>query len=1718
MLPALAGAQTVTDEASLRAALTNAAGAAGPTTIVFANNITLSADLPVVTNNNGFAVTIDGGGFSLSGNNQYRGLVVGFSVGGLGPPPPVNATIQNLTIQNTLAAGGAGGGGAGGGGGGAGLGGALFVGATSTVTVSNVNLNSTAAAGGAGGSGNLALTNGGGGGGLGGAGGSGSGSGSGGPGGGGGFGNLATGGAAGANGGTGILTGSGAGGSSFNVGTTGGSNGGGGAGGAVGGSGSAGGGGGLAGSGSGGFAGGSGGVGGGGGGAIGPNSSAGSGGFGAGGGGTIGAIGAAGGGGFGGGGGGTSGGSVAGVRGIFGGGGSSTTGGGGGGAGLGGAIFVQGGGQLLVNGAFAINGSSVSGGAGAGGAGNGLTGGSALFLQSGSFNSINPGASQTVTIAGSIDDDSGGAFGALLNKNGAGTLVLSGTNNYSGGTSISGGALSISSDVNLGAPGTNVNMSNSSTLLITGTSTFNRALNLSDGIYTVGVSPGQTATWTGFVGGIDFSNGLNVNGGGTLALTNTTNELSLGVSVTGNSEVIASADGSLGLGSATLSLGDATSSGTLGINSGNFTSTRAVALGSVGGAIDVIGSSVATLSGVISGGGSTGLTKSGTGTLTLSGANSYTGATTVNAGTLVAGNATAFGASRFLSVAGGATVDFNGYNQNFFSLAGTGTVALSGGASLTVGADGSSSSFGGSLVGSGGLVKSGSGLLTLSGNNTFTGGIALNAGSLGVFSDAGLGGAGPVAMADGTSLLLNGGGTYGHSLSIAGQSNVSLASGQTATWAGPISDRGAPGTLNLSGGGTFALTNSGNSYSGGTNVTGGTTIAINSDAALGAPSSTLALGDAGSTATLQVNVPGSFLSSRPIVIGNLGATIDTVGSTDAILAGPISGAGGVTKTGTGALTMTGADTYSGPTVVVGGTLKAGHANVFSNDNVVSLGPGTTIDLNGFSQNIGSISGTGTLLLGGGANISIGGDNSSSAFGGNIGGNGRLTKNGRGLLSLTGNNSYSGGTSVLGGILSGNTSSLQGSILNNATVLFDQGSNGTYAGAMSGSGTLVKNGNGALTLTGLNTYAGGTLISGGSLIGSTSSLQGTILNNGQLVFDQAGSGSFNGAIAGTGTLNKLGLGTVTISNANTMTGLTTVSEGGLTLNGTLPGSVNVSPLSTFSLNGILGGNVTVAPQGLFNMNGSVNGNIDLGAAGSYNLAGTVGGNLTLSGSLAVPAPGSSAATFNAQRLNLQAVDAKTAPSLFVNGNFASNAGSTLAMTVTEGGAPPIVVNGTATLVNTHLDVTVDVPDPSRTATYVGLTAAKGLNVTGSDASSPSTSLIPVLKVSGDALLITLLNLNIPLSGVATSPGAIAAGRGVDAVKIGATGDFASVVRELTALNSTQLDGALRSLSGEIHASVLRLTEIDGQAVTDLVRNELSDQEHDSEDNPAYKNRGQTPRWWFQVTGEHASFNGTGTANVGGGAGGLDFKPAGNWTVGGGASLSLGGMSLSEVSGTGQMTAPRAFGYSGFGFGPFHVHGGGSASQNKTDTQRNIQFAAQVPDQNGNLVPLSNGINRDANASEDGGTRDAWSEWQTTQKFGTWTVDSKIGIRAAHFSRTSFTETGADSISLAAAAQDIKTRESNVDLHVFKRSGNWRPNIMMTYRREFGDNTTVTDVNFAGQPNSQFAVEGVPVPVNTFQGLFGLTMRSFSGLEYTFEYETQVAQNETHNAIHFRMRFR
>jgi uncharacterized protein with beta-barrel porin domain len=267
-----------------------------------------------------------------------------------------------------------------------------------------------------------------------------------------------------------------------------------------------------------------------------------------------------------------------------------------------------------------------------------------------------------------------------------------------------------------------------------------------------------TGTITGGNGGnggtasLAFGNGGNGGAGGAgIAGTNLTIVNNGGASITGGAGGAGgtaglfgshgnSGNGGAGISGAGLSI---TNQGTIAGGSGGAGQANAITftggantltllqgsnlIGNIGvtGSLDFSQNTFAVLTNVITGTGS--VSKSGSDTLSLFGASTYTGGTTVNAGTLKldGGSLVATGA---LTVNGG-TFDLNGSNQTVGSLGGGGGTVSLGSGTLTVD-DSASSTFAGAITGGGGVIKQGSGTLTLGGANTYTGDTVINGGVL----------------------------------------------------------------------------------------------------------------------------------------------------------------------------------------------------------------------------------------------------------------------------------------------------------------------------------------------------------------------------------------------------------------------------------------------------------------------------------------------------------------------------------------------------------------------------------------------------------------------------------------------------------------------------------------------------------------------------------------------------------------------------------------------------------------------------------------------------------------------------------------------------------------------------------------------------------------------------------------------------------------------------
>ena len=217
-------------------------------------------------------------------------------------------------------------------------------------------------------------------------------------------------------------------------------------------------------------------------------------------------------------------------------------------------------------------------------------------------------------------------------------------------------------------------------------------------------------------------------------------------------------------------------------------------------------------------------------------------------------------------------------------------------------------------------------------------------------------------------------------------------------------------------------------------------------ATIGVASLTLASGTAKTFAsatagsTLVIN-SALGLNGVNLQIGQTGAGAGNVRFQQAI-----NGSGSITKIETGIAIFAAVSNYVGATNVNGGTLQLALANVIPNATSVSLNSiGATLDLNGFAETIGDLSGVvgSTVTLGLAGILNTGGSGSSTTFAGLITGGGGLTKSGTGTFTLAGDNTYTGATTVTGGVLVVNGSQGQSNVTVNSTAtLGGTGSVGT----------------------------------------------------------------------------------------------------------------------------------------------------------------------------------------------------------------------------------------------------------------------------------------------------------------------------------------------------------------------------------------------------------------------------------------------------------------------------------------------------------------------------------------------------------------------------------------------------------------------------------------------------------------------------------------------------
>jgi fibronectin-binding autotransporter adhesin len=448
-------------------------------------------------------------------------------------------------------------------------------------------------------------------------------------------------------------------------------------------------------------------------------------------------------------------------------------------------------------------------------------------------------------------------------------------------------------------------------------------------------------------------------------------------------------------------------------------------------------------------------------------------------------------------------------------------------------------------------------------------------------------------------------------------------------------------TFNLTKSGTGLLVLGGaNTFGGTTSITSGTILLTNA-AALQNSTFTTGSGAAGtlSFGSLTSSTFGALTGVNNLVLSNTAAAAValTVGGNNAstTFSGTLSGGGSLTKSGTGTLTLTGQNTYTGTTSVTAGTLALGVTNALAAGSLTVNGG--IFDIAGFSDSLGLVtltSGTiqGTTGVLSGTAFSVSSGLVSAILSGT-----NLTKSTTGTVTLSAANTYTGTTGITAGVLNvqnslalGGTSA--GSTVSSGAALQVQGGIAIGNEALSLSGSGVTNGGALRNISGTNSYAGAITLATASRINSDANLltlSGNVTStNLGLTVGGTGNTTISGTLGlGSGSLTKDGLGTLTLTTANTYTGTTGITAGvvnirnALALGGTA-GSVTVASGAALEFQGniavgaeplTISGSGIATTGALRNISGtnSYAGAITLAAASEI---GSDAGLLTLSGSI------------------------------------------------------------------------------------------------------------------------------------------------------------------------------------------------------------------------------------------------------------------------------------------------------------------------------------------------------------------------------------------------------------------------------------------------------------------------------------------------------------------------
>lgn len=999
-------------------------------------------------------------------------------------------------------------------------------------------------------------------------------------------------------------------------------------------------------------------------------------------------------------------------------------------------------------------------------------------------------------------------------------------------------------------------------------------------------------------------------------------------------------------------------------------------------------------------------------------------------------------------------------------------------------------SFAGAISGAGTLAKSGAGRLTLTAANTYTGTTNVTGGTLmvdgslastaiQVQSGATLTGsgnlAGDVTMADGATLSGVSGRTLGiGSLALTSAANLTVALNASST--DPLFDVARDLTLN-----------------------GSLTIAENSD-----------LSGATSYDLFRF---GGVLTSAPLVL------------TSAPIGYKLSNFALDTGSGKVTLSLTDAAGQQYWTQGPGLWTSFGWSNPdgslltrWEEDTAVFRGSGGTVTVDGtqtFSALRFEADGY-SLVPGMGGTLTIAGargdvrveSGRTATIAAPIGGTGQLAKGGGGALILSGVNTYQGGTWLAAGTLGISSDTNLGDALGGLAIeggatlrtLADLttpravtlGAGGgildtdahevELSGPVEGVGSLTKLGTGVLSLSGLNTYAGGTTVSAGTLVGTATSFgSGIITNNAALVIEQATDATLANAIDGTGRLTKTGAGQLNVTGTNTLSGPTYVEAGRLAVNGSLASS----PV-TVQANAVLSG------------------------------TGTVGGLVVQNGGTA--APGNSIGTLN------------------VAGNVGFQAGSIYQVEVNAAGqSDRIAAIGMGTLTGGTVQVLAETGTYQPSTTYTILTANGGVSGTFAGVTSSFAFLDPTLGYDVNNVFLTLVRKTEPTdpidpgepapTPVAFNSVAVSKNqyRTADAVEALGSGNrlFDAVIGQSVAGARQAFD----ALSGEAHAPAMAVAYEDSRLVREAILTRLRRQPLGSwlpifvqgryaaayaadlpgaSSHPVTVPVGAAPHYslWGEGFGSWGKIDGNGNAAA------LD-KSTGGFILGADAQVSdavrvglAGGFTRTTFDVDGRVSSGSndsifAALYGSSSWGALNLRLGASYAWHDFDVRRTVSFP---------------GFSDSTHASYDGWTAQAFGELGYQFSLGAVLLEPFVGASILRLHTDGFAEEGGVA-ALTGYGQDQDLTTTTLGLRAEARLSQDLPLTLrglLGWRHAFGDVAPESLLAFAGG-ESFFTVQGTPVDRDVLVAEVGLDWRASDAISLGIGYSGQVGERAQEHSI-------